>query len=244
MVPEQTPKRRGRPRRDAPPSSPEGSSTSDSEPDPLLEVALKLFVELGVDGTPVPMIAERAGVGVGTLYRRFASKEILVNRLFRYWKRAYASHLYFGFPSGKPVREKFHYFWSRLASFAQAHPDAFLFLESHHHGSYLDAESRALEQEVLKPVRRLLQSSLGGALKPLDAEALRAFVLGAFSSVVRSSRTGALELTPALLDALEECAWHAVAAVPQLKQELVDAGGAGANASPPVPISPEPPSEA
>ena len=44
--------------------------------------ALHLFAERGVDATPMPMIAEEAGVAVGSLYRYFANKEELVARLY------------------------------------------------------------------------------------------------------------------------------------------------------------------
>src|ERR1700741_2351420 len=44
--------------------------------------ALHLFAERGADATPVPMIAERAGVAVGSLYRYYANKEELVARLY------------------------------------------------------------------------------------------------------------------------------------------------------------------
>src|SRR5215831_20052672 len=44
--------------------------------------ALHLFAERGADETPVPMIAEQAGVAVGSLYRYYANKEELVARLY------------------------------------------------------------------------------------------------------------------------------------------------------------------
>ena len=44
--------------------------------------ALHLFAERGADATPVPMIAELAGVAVGSLYRHYANKEELVARLY------------------------------------------------------------------------------------------------------------------------------------------------------------------
>ena len=44
--------------------------------------ALHLFAERGVDATPMPMIAERAGVAVGSLYRYYANKDELVVRLY------------------------------------------------------------------------------------------------------------------------------------------------------------------
>ena len=44
--------------------------------------ALHLFAERGADATPMPMIADRAGVAVGSLYRYYANKEELVARLY------------------------------------------------------------------------------------------------------------------------------------------------------------------
>jgi AcrR family transcriptional regulator len=44
--------------------------------------ALHIFAERGADATPVPMIAERAEVAVGSLYRYYANKEELVARLY------------------------------------------------------------------------------------------------------------------------------------------------------------------
>ncbi|MCW7461137.1 helix-turn-helix domain-containing protein [Leptospira limi] len=48
----------------------------------ILSAALELFTAKGFDGTAVPLIAERANVAAGTIYRYFASKEELVNSLF------------------------------------------------------------------------------------------------------------------------------------------------------------------
>ncbi|MEH6727577.1 MAG: helix-turn-helix domain-containing protein [Hyphomicrobiales bacterium] len=50
--------------------------------DAVLEAAKALFSEVGVDA-PVRTIAERAGVGVGTVYRRFANRSDLVAAVFR-----------------------------------------------------------------------------------------------------------------------------------------------------------------
>lgn len=47
----------------------------------LLEAAAELFRERGLDAT-LDDIADRAGVGVGTAYRRFASKDDLIDALF------------------------------------------------------------------------------------------------------------------------------------------------------------------
>ena len=50
--------------------------------DALLEAAKAIFAESGVDA-PVRAIAERAGVGVGTLYRHFPLRSDLISAVFR-----------------------------------------------------------------------------------------------------------------------------------------------------------------
>jgi AcrR family transcriptional regulator len=48
----------------------------------ILDSARDVFGELGPDAC-MEQIAERAGVGVGTVYRRFASKDALIDELLR-----------------------------------------------------------------------------------------------------------------------------------------------------------------
>lgn len=50
--------------------------------DALLEAALAVFATSGVDA-PVREIAEKAGVGIGTLYRRFPQRSDLIVAVFR-----------------------------------------------------------------------------------------------------------------------------------------------------------------
>ncbi|MBQ4491867.1 MAG: helix-turn-helix transcriptional regulator, partial [Deltaproteobacteria bacterium] len=45
----------------------------------ILEAALGLIAERGFHGTPAALIAERAGVGVGTIYRYFRDKDELIH---------------------------------------------------------------------------------------------------------------------------------------------------------------------
>ncbi|HJZ02032.1 MAG TPA: helix-turn-helix domain-containing protein, partial [Streptosporangiaceae bacterium] len=46
----------------------------------VLEAARDVFSALGADA-PVSAVADRAGVGIGTLYRRYGSKAELLQRL-------------------------------------------------------------------------------------------------------------------------------------------------------------------
>jgi len=49
--------------------------------DAILHAALELFVQQSFAAAPVPVVAERAGVGTGPIYRYWSSEEEWVNDL-------------------------------------------------------------------------------------------------------------------------------------------------------------------
>lgn len=51
--------------------------------DRLLAAASELFAEAGGTDVPFEAIARRAGVGIGTLYRHFPTKDVLVEEAYR-----------------------------------------------------------------------------------------------------------------------------------------------------------------
>lgn len=177
----------------------------------ILDAALELFAERGFHGTAVPLVAERAKVGAGTIYRYFESKEALVNALYQREKQALGAAIVDAFPFDSPPRAQFHFFWDRISVYALAHPTELAFLELHHHAPYLDATSRAVEEAVLAPAFVFFQNAIEAqVVKPLDPMLLGALVWGAFTGLVRAAREGRLPLTPESLLRAEECCWEAI----------------------------------
>ena len=181
----------------------------------ILESATHLFAERGFYGVAVPKIAEEAGVAAGTIYRHFASKDELVNVLYREWKTKLIGHLLDDFPFATRPREQLGALWHRLATFARAHPDGFAFLELHHHAPYLDAGSLALERMALQPVVTLVQQAAAtGVLRSGPPEVLIAMIWGAFVGLVKAARQGYFELTDEVLAHAEACCWDALTPPP------------------------------
>jgi AcrR family transcriptional regulator len=178
----------------------------------IMAAALDLFVERGFYGTTVPEIAEHADVGAGTIYRHFESKEALVNELYRAEKQRFAKHVLEDFPAG-PARELFRSLWMKMARFAGSHTKSFMFLELHHHASYLDAESRALEQRLLDTFTAVVVASQHkGELRSGPPHLLMGIVMGAFIGVIRSCLGGRQPASEADWKLAEQCAWEAVRA--------------------------------
>lgn len=177
----------------------------------ILDAALELFAERGFHGTVVPDVAERAGVGAGTLYRYFESKEALVNALFQQWKGVLMNTLLHEFPVGAAPRQQFHEFWKRLGCFVAKHPRAFAFLELHHHTPYLSEESRCLEESGLRLLLSFVeQAQANQVMKRVPARVLMSLVYGAFAGLVRGALHGYLELTPEVLETAEQVMWEAI----------------------------------
>jgi AcrR family transcriptional regulator len=179
----------------------------------IMTAALDLFVERGFFGTAVPEIADRAGVGAGTIYRYFDSKEALVNAIYREQKLLFGQVALDNFPSTASTREQFRVLWMRMARFAADNPSSFVFLELHHHARYLDAASRAVEQRMTALFTHVVTSAQArNELKAGDPRVLMGLVMGAFIGVIR----GCVDVDQALGDAdwtlAERCMWEAIRA--------------------------------
>jgi AcrR family transcriptional regulator len=181
----------------------------------ILDAALALFVERGFYGTAVPEVAKRAGVAAGTIYHYFDSKEALVNALFRQHKEAIARQVYTTFPAAAPPREQFAAMWRDMAAFALEKPKAFAFLELHHHASYLDAESRALDNQLKMFAAGFIQlAQQSGVFKKMDVTLMMELIFGAFVGMMRAHYEGRLQLDAASLKDAEHACWDAIAVRP------------------------------
>jgi AcrR family transcriptional regulator len=181
--------------------------------DVLLDAALAAFDALGYGATPVPVIAQHAGVAVGSLYRYFPGKEQLANALFQREKRRMAAALFDGVVLDGPAADVFRNVWARLGAFAAEHPAALCFLELHHHDAYLDDESRAVAAGVDDTVARLLRRwQRRGEVRKGDPALLMAQVFGGFVGVVRQQRATGRSLTARLGELTCEPAWNLLAA--------------------------------
>jgi TetR/AcrR family transcriptional regulator, repressor of fatR-cypB operon len=163
----------------------------------------------------------RAGVGGGSLYRLFESKEVLVNAVFRDAKGRLESALRADLPMDLEPRLVFREFWARLAAFARAEPLRFRFLELQDHAPYLDGESRRLELSVLGPILlACVDFQRRGVFRAdMDAPTIIAFVWGAFVGLVKAERLGYLELTPLRIETARDACWRAFAVETPLAED-------------------------
>jgi AcrR family transcriptional regulator len=183
-------------------------TADDPKRDAILDAALALFCERTFDGTPVPLVAGRAGVAVGTIYRCFADKDALVNAVYRRAKTAMRAELARDLAAGLTPREEFHRWWAGLWRFATEQPLAFRFLETHHHAAYLDEESHAVAETITRDAAAFVRrAQVAGAVRKMPPELLIALVFGAFTGMVKAAEDGGATLTRRARDISESAVW-------------------------------------
>lgn len=182
-------------------------------PDPadrILAAAIELFAAEGYASVAVPEIAARAGVGLGTLYQRFSSKEALGNAVFRHCKRAWAEATLDIWPEDEPPETQFRIYWQRICDFAERHRDMALYNERNPIGHAFDAESLALREELDRRARAALRGWVeAGAVADLPFEIMAAMIHGPFQRILE------LQLAPGdrsiLLAEMGQAVWRSLA---------------------------------
>ncbi|MNZ33050.1 HTH-type transcriptional repressor Bm3R1 [compost metagenome] len=186
---------------------------SNQKREDIMQAALVLFSERGYDGTTVPMIAEKAQVGAGTIYRYFENKERLVNELFQSCLEKFSNKIKENFPySTSDLREQFHYIFQKMIEFTKDDIYSVTFIESHSCGHYLDDDSEKMFEEFLGFLRQLLEKGRdqGRIVNKFPTDALIAIVYGAYVQLNKLIRNGIVPETKEMLIGVEECCWNAI----------------------------------
>jgi AcrR family transcriptional regulator len=102
----------------------------------ILAAAMELFAEQGFHGAPMAMIAERAKVGAGTIYRYFENKDILIEALYRETYDRLKDFLLDGYPFDRPIRERFFHMMKRLIAYYKDCPLECRYTEQFHNSPY------------------------------------------------------------------------------------------------------------
>jgi AcrR family transcriptional regulator len=186
----------------------------DGDPrDRILAAALDLFEERGFDATAVPEVAKRAGVATGSIYRYFASKDDLVNALYRDWKQRYYETVLTEPPANANTREAFSHYWRGMAAFARQNPKAARFLDLHHHRGYLVDESLKPERDGQAIASAFVTRGVAsGEVRKIAPMVLIALMTGAMRGLLSFAEKGDLALDDATIRAVEDCLWHGIKA--------------------------------
>ncbi|MBP1753273.1 MAG: TetR family transcriptional regulator [Geobacteraceae bacterium] len=180
----------------------------------IVNAALELIAEQGFHGAPMALIAERAGVGAGTIYRYFENKDVLINDLYLEVEKKIWSDLLVGYPMKKPIRERFLHLGTSLLRYFISHPLDFRYLEQFHNSPYGVAYRRDRilgKKEGCDIFRELFEEGVScHVMKDLPLVILFAMSFGPLLAVMRDHILGFIRLDDDLIAKTGEACWDGV----------------------------------
>jgi TetR/AcrR family transcriptional regulator, repressor of fatR-cypB operon len=174
--------------------------------DALLEAALELFSEKGFHAAPISLIAQKAGVGVGTIYRYFKDKDELIHELFRELLARVRAMAFADGVENLAVRERFLLVFTRILKFFLECPREFKFLEQYHYSAFSTPES--LDTESDESAKKLLiRAREEGAAKDVPLAVLEAIAFGPIVALAKDHSNRSLAIDEEIIRLTVEAAW-------------------------------------
>ena len=189
--------------------------TKSNKRDEILLAALELIAEHGFHNAPMSMVAERAGVGAGTIYRYFENKDVLIKELYRELENKLYLFIIDGHADDAPFRMRFFHLWTALMRYFIQFPLDFRYLEQFRNSPYGVASRRDkfLGNNIGRcdVFRELLeQGAAQQVFKDVPLIMLFSIAFGPLLAVTRDHIFGFIQLDETLIERTIEACWDAV----------------------------------
>lgn len=83
----------------------------------IFQATLDLLVVQDLQSVTMSLIAKKAGVGMGTIYNYFDSKEASITGLYRLSKRNLQQAIFADYPEVAPIREQLLHIWRTICQY-------------------------------------------------------------------------------------------------------------------------------
>lgn len=181
--------------------------------DAIIQATLELVAEHGFHGAPMSMVASRAGVAAGTIYRYFENKDLLIREIYACLELQAWSIIKEEYPEGGPIRARFLHICRKLIDYFLSSSMEFRFVEQFHNSPYGVACRRdkffgKKDKDLVTTLFEEGQSQQ--VIKDLPLPILSALTFGPLVDACRDHILQFIELDNLLIDKIAEACWDAV----------------------------------
>jgi TetR/AcrR family transcriptional regulator, repressor of fatR-cypB operon len=200
----------------------------------ILQAALELVAENGLQHTPMSLISKRSGASAGIIYHYFESKEDLLESLYWRIKKDKARALVASDDPRQPLAKRFQTLWLSIFRYCLSHPQEMAFLEQYasvprvkQHGALLHGEAKTLDDLIEKlrtqdafkdlPLEEKTLFSLivdlraQDLVKDLPLEVIGEFTEGMALRLASQVNADQMSLDEAMLNEIAKACWDAIA---------------------------------
>jgi AcrR family transcriptional regulator len=180
----------------------------------IVRAALALIAAHGFHGAPLAMIADRAGVGTGTIYLYFENKDVLIAEIHKDIEGRLYPLIMAGYAPEKPIRERFLHLGTALLRYFIDNPLDFRYLVQFHNSPYGVAfrrDSILGQKRNCDVYHELFEEGVDGqVIKNLPRVILSDLAFGPLLTVAREHILGFISLNDSLITRTVEACWDGI----------------------------------
>ena len=182
-----------------------------SKRDQILLATRDLIFEQGLQDLSMAQIAQRAGVGMGTIYNYFASKEELVFCAYSEIKAAMSTYVLEDYDESQPVVVRFMHLLGSVAAYGVQHPREFRLTELLAKIPFIQEQAETQEYALVSALNRLfVEAQKQRLLKDMPAAVVALLISGALNALIEAHATGEIHLDDALIEQMVTACWDAI----------------------------------
>lgn len=200
----------------------------------ILQAALELVAQQGLQHTPMSQISKRSGASAGIIYHYFESKEELLASLYCRIKESMGQAIVAADDPRQPLAKRFQTLWLSVFRYCLAHPQEMAFLdqyesapEAKQQNAWLQGEMKTLDDliavlrtqdlmERLPPDAKTLYGLIAdlqaqALLKDLPLVVIGEFTFGVALRLAQQAAAGLMSTDEATLTEAARACWDAIA---------------------------------
>lgn len=173
---------------------------------------LKLVYKEGLVSLQMRAIAQEAGIGLGTLYTYFPTKEELLLSLYEEVCRQSLEATFTVYDQSKSYKDNFRIFWKNFISFKIKKAEEVYFKEVFLKSPYFTDDIAAREEENYRPFIEFIgQGQSLGLLKEAPVQLLVAMLQGHSSEIIKLFESQLLPCDEEHLEKAFQMIWDGIA---------------------------------
>ncbi|WP_251358942.1 TetR/AcrR family transcriptional regulator [Kangiella sp. TOML190] len=151
----------------------------------IIDTALRLFVERGIQSTSMSLLAKEANIAAGSIYNYFESKKELINELFIYAKSLELDYIAKHYDKSKPIKQRFRHLYGCSIDYMLGNQLPFKFFENYHFSPIITDESHEQLKELFTDLIEFYEDAKEmGMVKPLDPKMLHLQAYGGIARMI------------------------------------------------------------
>jgi len=182
-----------------------------SKRDQIILATRDLVFEQGLQDVAMSQIAQRAQVGMGTIYNYFPSKEDLVFCLFSEIKAAMSLHVLEGYDATHPVVDRVLYLLNSMVRYGLQHPREFLLINQLAMVPFIHERARnEVSALVVAFDHVMIEAQQQHLLKAMSPSVMLVLVSGAMNALVEAHMRQQIHLDQATIEQAMSACWDAI----------------------------------